>query len=100
MSYPATITVSITQEHIDAGERGVATRCPVALAFADALRAAGITEFGWTSCWRYAVVVDRAGGDAVAEYDPSGAFPWAQGYDRWLPVAPATFTFTLRWEAS
>jgi hypothetical protein len=95
--YPETITVSITQEHIDAGKRGYATKCPVALAFADALRAAGITEFGYTSCWRQAVVAvhDADEGERVlAEYDPNGAFPWARDYDWNVPVQPATFTFT------
>lgn len=103
--YPETIAVPVTGEHISQGERWDAQRCPVALAFADALRALGI-PFDLAAVYGIAIVrrvttlpgADYVGAGAsytnVAEYDASPARQWQQGYDREEPVSPATFTFT------
>lgn len=98
MSAPATVTVSVTQEHIDAGEPGVCRGCAVALALADTFpgtRDAKVTYDDsddatsrtvatvWTAEWidRH-FVLDRDGEKFVADFDDG------------FPVGPLTFTMT------
>jgi hypothetical protein len=86
--YPETITVTVTQEHIDAGEPGDARNCPVALAFKGALAALGIdAEHAWV--YGYAGIHD-----SEEEAYTTDAYEWQEDYDAGEPVQPATFTFT------
>jgi hypothetical protein len=81
------VTVTVTQEHIDAGERESCSSCPVALAFAAAIPEA----IDSAVTWRYASV--WFGSRGVVNYKlPPSATGFIGAFDSEEPVAPFTFT--------
>lgn len=97
MNYPKLLEVCVTQEHIDRGEPLKTHACPVALAFADALRSRGFPV-------KHVSVYGEAGAyetdgtdpdDEVATYNAASATAWQADYDSGMTVLPATFIFTL-----
>ena len=80
----STITVHVTQQDIDAGERGKCGRCPVALALNRHIAPEQAIVLGRR--WQ---VMDA---EPVVRYRlPLRASVWIFDFDEGLPVAPFTF---------
>jgi hypothetical protein len=78
------VTVQVTQEHIDKGERHICARCPAALAMSDAGLEAGVySDFLY-----------------LADSGESVAMPWdvarfIKKFDLGWPVEPFTFDIDI-----
>lgn len=77
------LTINVTQEHIDAGERGSCGHCPVALAMVNA---------GLDRPLVVTALHGTANGKRVHASMPHCVNKFATSFDRGLPVFPFTFT--------
>lgn len=90
------IKISVTQELIDLGERGAASKCPVALAFI----AAGFKRVSIAAS-RVWLVKKTAPKNLVADSDvqvevlPFEVQNWIMGFDYMFPVEPIEFETEL-----
>jgi hypothetical protein len=85
----STVTISVTAEHIAAGEREKCEKCPVALAFLTALPRADravVTGFG--------VSLYRAGVKTRLRL-PDAASDFISAFDNSDPVAPFSFDIEI-----
>lgn len=83
-----TLTINVTQAHIDAGQRASCSECPVALA----MLAAGIERpraYG-------GLLMGVLGGKAVEAETPNDAFHFICNFDHTCPVRPFKFSADFR----
>lgn len=88
MTGSATVTVSVTQEHIDHGERMRCNRCPVALAIMDAIpdvSNANVDTLGWAA-------LHYGGSHFAGMALPPEVTDFVLAFDARRPVSPFTFT--------
>jgi hypothetical protein len=91
------VTVNVTQEHIDRGERNACAKCPVALALLAAIPGAGMSDVYWggaddehvDAC---AIVWIDGKRKALHLQLPQEASAFIAEFDDGLPVTPFTFT--------
>ena len=76
--------VEVSQKHIDAGGKGRALLCPIALALQDQ---------GHKECWVWSgTIMFRLGNHTLSGVDmPNEAVRFIERFDHGLPVKPFTF---------
>lgn len=85
--FPETITVNVTQAHIDRGTPEHCSRCPIALATLDAIDTVGAIEVDMS------YITLRHPGAPDAQYLlPDNAWRFICHYDTGKPVEPFSFT--------
>lgn len=84
---PQTITVNVTQEDIDEGQRHQCRRCPIALAASMVIPVAGVTDD---------IYVDAENDDITFYELPEEAKKFIERFDANAKVEPFQFVATLR----
>ena len=91
---PGPLTISVTQDHIDHGERGSQCFCPIALAVPDSR---GCRPLAVTARIIMLVERDEDGGLVVNEYAlPAEAIRFVAAFDSWEEVHPTSFLIEPR----
>lgn len=85
-----TLTVTVTQKHIDKGVRGACAACPIALALTAQHKDRGRWGVGCGKVWTYDLVDGEARNTRFYEL-PKPAREFINAFDGNKPVAPFTF---------
>jgi hypothetical protein len=90
----ATVTIAVTKQDIERGERGLGWACPVALAVEDSLTAKPHSVDVGLFCISYRDLESRTW---IAVHPPE-VKEWTNRFDNGLQVEPFMFTATFRCE--